>query len=405
MNFSDYDFSYLIPPKEVLDVQHDDYYIQHGEGSTSVRKVFDCVPYNDFEKQKLKEFEDMIQKEGLQLPARWTRAYTMRFVYSAKFALDKCMENLKTYLDWYSKPARKTMTPRVLELLKEGLVYLAGRDKQFRPVFVINVEKLDMKKMSMDDFCDTLCALCAVLEEYCFVPGKVENWVIIIETNNVGMWSFPFKILQNLVTITSIAFTSTLDKLYIMNPPRLLKASWSMIQKLVHPETAAKISMIDKSEYPQLLEKISIDQLEERYGGKLPKLDVYWPPRNSLNKTPYRKPNEPRRPDLNNNKRESLVPKSATLRDPQSANALANSVYYDFDTIIEDIPEAEQNKMLKSPHYESEKGGNGIGTTAHSFKSPGQYSDTDIILERKMVKSRCCRVRRDSDSASSCNMF
>jgi len=34
--------------------------------------------------------------------------------------------------------------------------------------------------------------------------------------------------------------------------------------------------MIDKSEYPQLLEKINIDQLEERYGGKLPKLDVYW---------------------------------------------------------------------------------------------------------------------------------
>jgi len=80
MNFSDYDFSYLIPPKEVLDVQHDgklilspsnnklDYYIQHGEGSTSVRKVFDCVPLTDFEKQKLKEFEDMIQKEALQLP-------------------------------------------------------------------------------------------------------------------------------------------------------------------------------------------------------------------------------------------------------------------------------------------------------------------------------------------------
>jgi len=46
----------------------------------------------------------------------------------------------------------------------------------------------------MDDFCDTLCALCSVLEEHCFVPGKVENWVIIIETNNVGMWSFPFKV-------------------------------------------------------------------------------------------------------------------------------------------------------------------------------------------------------------------
>lgn len=64
-------------------------------------------------------------------------------------------QNLKVYLDWYSKPARKTMTPKVLELLKDGLVYLAGRDKQFRPVFVINVEKVDMKKVfiiSMAEF-------------------------------------------------------------------------------------------------------------------------------------------------------------------------------------------------------------------------------------------------------------
>jgi len=47
------------------------------------------------------------------------------------------------------------MTPKVLELLKDGLVYLAGRDKQFRPVFVINVEKVDMKKVfiiSMAEF-------------------------------------------------------------------------------------------------------------------------------------------------------------------------------------------------------------------------------------------------------------
>lgn len=48
--------------------------------------------------------------------------------------------------------------------------------------------------MTMDDFTEALCALCWVVEKHCFVPGKVENWVIIVETNSVSMWNFPFKV-------------------------------------------------------------------------------------------------------------------------------------------------------------------------------------------------------------------
>jgi len=45
---------------------------------------------------------------------------------------------------------------------------------------------------------------------------------------------------------------------------------------LIDPETASKISMLSKSDFPQLLEKISIDQLERRYGGTLPDRTVMW---------------------------------------------------------------------------------------------------------------------------------
>jgi len=61
----------------------------------------------------------------------------MKFVYSAKFALDKCMEvfidffdiltktkNLKTYLDWLSHPNRKVILPKSLELLVRVLFSL-----------------------------------------------------------------------------------------------------------------------------------------------------------------------------------------------------------------------------------------------------------------------------------------
>lgn len=409
MNLADYDFSYLIPPKEVLEVKHDDYYIQHGEGEKSVRKIFDCVPYTPYEEQKLKEFEAMIVKEGIQLPQGWPRALTMKYVYSAKFALEKCMENLKVYLDWLSHPNRKTIPPKCLELLKEGLVYLSGRDKQFRPIIVVNVYRVDLKKMTIEDFTETLCALCSVIEKYCFVPGKVENWVFIIETGNMSLWSFPFTILQKLVVMTSIAFTSTMDKLFILNAPRLLKASWGMVQKILHPETAAKISMINSDEYAQLLEKAPADQLEEKYGGTLAPPDVYWPPRKTLNQPPYRQIGE----SIREIKVESLVIKgresirSQLIREQSSpGEKLVTSVYYDFDTVF--IDGGDDEKLLRSANGKQ----NGLSTanesngkTVTTLKSPGQYSDGDIILENNVVKPRCCKPRRSSDASSSCNIF
>ena len=42
------------------------------------------------------------------------------------------------------------------------------------------------------------------------------------------------------------------------------------------PETAGKISMLRKKDFHQLLEKIPEDQLEAKYGGKLPDPTVFW---------------------------------------------------------------------------------------------------------------------------------
>lgn len=48
--------------------------------------------------------------------------------------------------------------------------------------------------MTIEEFLDALCGLCFPVEKACFVPGKVENWIIIVETNNLSIWNFPFKV-------------------------------------------------------------------------------------------------------------------------------------------------------------------------------------------------------------------
>ena len=55
-----------------------------------------------------------------------------------------------------------------------------------------------------------------------------------------------------------------------------------MISEIIHPVTAAKISFLTDSERDQLKEYISPDQLEEKYGGNLPDLKEFWPPRSTF---------------------------------------------------------------------------------------------------------------------------
>lgn len=72
------DFSYLRPGSDVDNIVHDRnnfiyklkaHYIKHGEGKNHVRKIFFNVEYDDYEKQKIKEFEELIRKHDVQLPA------------------------------------------------------------------------------------------------------------------------------------------------------------------------------------------------------------------------------------------------------------------------------------------------------------------------------------------------
>lgn len=74
--------------------------------------------------------------------------------------------------------------------------------------------------------------------------------------------------------------------------------------------------------------------------------------------------------------------KSATIR----SAVLNNSVYYDFDTVYVDYPEAE-NKALRNPS---------LADNYNSKKGPG---DKNLVLEGSVKDSGCC------SKSDTCNMF
>jgi hypothetical protein len=82
-------------------------------------------------------------------------------------------------------------------MLNEGAIYMLRRDKQHRPVHYYNInvmktysqEKLELMPevvVHMLNFC----------HNHCLVPGRVEQWLLVVDLDNVGMSEVPVTALK-----------------------------------------------------------------------------------------------------------------------------------------------------------------------------------------------------------------
>jgi len=79
--------------------------------------------------------------------------------------------------------------------LNKGFAYVYKRDRAFRPIMYINVNKV--KKLKTD--VDTLVQLSTYMLQFiitrALIPGKVENWISIVDMKGVGITEIPKKLL------------------------------------------------------------------------------------------------------------------------------------------------------------------------------------------------------------------
>lgn len=70
-----------------------------------------------------------------------------------------------------------------------------------------------------------------------FVPGKVENWMFLLETNEIGVFGLPLKALGVVIDTMTVNFAACLEKMFILNPSSGLNFVWSTISGWLDEET------------------------------------------------------------------------------------------------------------------------------------------------------------------------
>lgn len=67
--------------------------------------------------------------------------------YSGKFKLKEVYKKVSTHVEWRNNPLFHQLSDPNLEFLQTGILYIHGRDKQFRPIIILNAYMIDLKKV------------------------------------------------------------------------------------------------------------------------------------------------------------------------------------------------------------------------------------------------------------------
>ena len=114
----------------------------------------------------------------------------------------------------------------------------------------------------------------------CLLPGKIENWTVIVDLSNVGLTQVPKTLLQGMISAMAKNYRGRMFKLFCVQVAWLVRGLWKIVQQLIDEFTASKISIYGGSDFQEPMKQI-IDEknLEQKFGGKLPnKVKDFFPP-------------------------------------------------------------------------------------------------------------------------------
>lgn len=195
--------------------------------------------------------------------------------------MNNAITNIKNHAEWRIRmnvPGFIKVLPEEQELMKKGPIYFSGLDKNFRPVVVINTQKVyelnvsksflfKIQKLSKEAV-ERLTVYVAdnILKRYCH-EGKVENWIIIADFKNASIRS----LLGNFKQIGYILeqnFRTRLFRLYMVNTPFMISILMFFVRTL-DKNIQMKIRNTKASAHPDWWIHIDKDQIEQKYCGSM----------------------------------------------------------------------------------------------------------------------------------------
>ena len=160
-----------------------------------------------------------------------------------------------------------------------GIFYICNRDKWFRPVIVLDLGKLFKSEIEEEDILRYTIFMIEWIIKNALVPGRVENWFVIIDCANLGFAKIPRGKMRKVINTMRNMYRGRLYRVAMINVTFMLRAILSTVHAFIDEFIAKKMFTYGSNYKEFLLAHIDCDKLEEKFGGTYPtKTDNFFPP-------------------------------------------------------------------------------------------------------------------------------
>jgi hypothetical protein len=216
----------------------------------------------------------------LTFPQNWKEFDTLRFHQATNYKTANTIQLLVDHFEWRKSYFPFSLTPKALEILNSGFIYVHGRDCQFRPIFIINARYYvdNMDKYIYEDWLACIVYFMEYMIKNLLIPGQVENWNIITDVCGVSLLGLP-KDMKRFMNVLQSNYRCRLFVNFIYGMGTFLGILWNMVKVFLDETSLKKIRMLKKGQFKDILALINPEQLEQKYGGTAPDVkENFFPP-------------------------------------------------------------------------------------------------------------------------------
>jgi hypothetical protein len=239
-----------------------------------LRLLFKNVEYTKYEKNKLQELYENLKKlnsknKGILLPLWWDDSESIRFLQASEFNIKKTITTITSQINWTDSFYPFQLTDNIKLILNSGLMYMCGRDKNFRPIIIVKASKIsylvEKLKIKMEDIQKATAYFLNYIIIYQMIPGQLENWLIISDVSKVGITEFGY--FKKLMDILS-KFRGRVYRNFIIGMNVILRSCAKGALAIFGSSSKKKIKFVDKKEIFEELQKyVDIEYIPQIYGG------------------------------------------------------------------------------------------------------------------------------------------
>ena len=233
--------------------------------------------YTEDEKKAIQAVIDLCKEQGIPVPAtdqEILRILVKKGMHDPKKALDGVFEKFKIEEEYLPVVIKDVH----YQLIKDGFVYFAGRDRHYRPYCVLRLSVMMNSSASDEDIMQTIVSFYNWIFHHTQMDGHVENIISIIDAKDITLMGMRWNLLKRLMPTVSVINGGKSRGVFVLNTFSVVSMIFKMVSMFIDANTLAKFNATSDSTNDLLKAMVAPQQLEEKYGGTAPDRDDYWPP-------------------------------------------------------------------------------------------------------------------------------